>query len=569
MNQGVVVSKGIAVGRAFLYKPFSAGAVEGRFPESCLEEQIAKYRAVLDAAEKELRSIIAKFEESDPEKAAIFGAHVEILRDEAVGGEIMETITRERASPDWAVWKIYGDYMRTLDSVGDPLIRERAADLRDVRNRLLRIWSGVPETEKNLSKLSEPVIIVARDLTPSDAATIDRPNVLAIVAESGGAASHSAIIARSYGIPAILGVEGVTESVAHGQELIVDALDGILILDPGEAEKRAYAKKREEFFAEREREARYMSLPPLTSDGTRVEIGLNMESASIGHDENCAGFVGLFRTEFLYMENSRLPDEESQFEAYKSVLEKFSPRPVTIRTLDIGGDKTPEYMTLPREDNPSLGNRAIRLCFAREDIFRTQLRAMLRASVHGNLWVMLPMIGSVDDIRRAKRFIDSVKSCLDSENIPYSPEMKVGIMIEIPSIAVIADIAADEADFASIGTNDLCQYLTAADRLNPAVSSYYQSYHPALFRLIGHVAAKFGRAGKPLSVCGELAGDCLAAPALLGLGIRRLSMGVNSMAEVKRVISKLSIEKMREMADAVKNMRTASDVESYLRLIAG
>ncbi|MDR1621784.1 MAG: hypothetical protein LBS00_05360, partial [Synergistaceae bacterium] len=278
MNRGVVVSKGIAVGRAFLYKAFSAVAVEGHVPEDRLEEQIARYRTVLDAAEKELRSIIEKFEETDPEKAAIFGAHIEILRDEAVGGEIMEMITGGRASPDWAVWKIYGDYMRTLGGVDDPLIRERAADLGDVRNRIVRIWSGVPETEKNLSKLGEPAVIVASDLTPSDAATIDRPNVLAIVTESGGAASHTAIIARSYGIPAILGVKGVTESVAHGQELIVDALEGILILDPGETQKRVYAKKREEFFAEREHEARYLFSPPLTSDGTRVEIGLNVES---------------------------------------------------------------------------------------------------------------------------------------------------------------------------------------------------------------------------------------------------------------------------------------------------
>jgi phosphotransferase system enzyme I (PtsI) len=563
MNRGVVVSKGIAVGRAFLYEPFSARAAEGHFPADRLEEQISRYRAVLDAAEKELRLVFVNFEGTDSEKAAIFEAHIEILRDEAIDGKIMEMITRERALPDWAAWKIYGDYMRTLDGVDDPLIRERAADIRDVRNRLARIWSGVPE--KNLSKLGEPVIIAARDLMPSEAATIDRPNALAIVAESGGATSHSAIIARSYGIPVIFGVDGVMESLAHGQELIVDALDGILILDPSETQKRAYTQKREEFFAEREREARYMFAPSRTSDGTSVEIGLNIESASIGNDENCADFIGLFRTEFLYMENSRLPDEWSQFEAYKSVLEKFSPRPVTIRTLDIGGDKTPECVALPKEDNPFLGGRAIRLCFEREDIFRTQLRAMLRASVHGNLWVMLPMIGSVDDIRRAKRFIGDVKSGLDSENIPYSPEMKVGIMIEIPSIALIADIAADEVDFASIGTNDLCQYLMAADRLNPAVSSYYQSYHPAVFRIIGYVAEKFGRAGKPLGVCGELAGDCLAAPALVGLGIRRLSMGVNSVAGIKRVISGLSIEKMREMADAVKNMRTASDVESYLR----
>jgi phosphotransferase system enzyme I (PtsI) len=326
----------------------------------------------------------------------------------------------------------------------------------------------------------------------------------------------------------------------------------------------------ERYLADKEAERKFISVQPLMADGTRIDIGLNIGSSSPAALEGAkyTDMVGLFRTEFLYMEKPALPDEQEQFEAYKKILREYAPRPVTIRTLDIGGDKTLECMNMPREDNPFLGNRALRLCFDKPNIFKTQIRALLRASVHGSLWIMLPMVGSIDDIRRAKSMIDDVRVELDREDIACSSETRIGIMVEIPSIALIADIAAQEVDFASIGTNDLCQYLTATDRLNPYVSGYYQSYHPAMFRIIGHVVEEFDKAGKPICVCGEMGGDKLAVPVLVGLGLRKLSMGISSVAGIKRVLSTLTMEHAARLADAVKNMPTAADVESYLKKIS-
>ncbi|MDR0722553.1 MAG: phosphoenolpyruvate--protein phosphotransferase, partial [Treponema sp.] len=294
--------------------------------------------------------------------------------------------------------------------------------------------------------------------------------------------------------------------------------------------------------------------------------GLNIGGAD---EQELAGeaytdLVGLFRTEFLYMGRDTLPSEEEQFTVYKKILQRYGRRPVTLRTLDIGGDKTLSSMNLPKEDNPVLGNRALRLCFTCPEVFKTQLRAALRASVFGNLWLMLPMVSSIDDIRRAKTYITEARGELDVEGVAYNKSFKIGIMVEIPSIAVIADLAAKEVDFASIGTNDLCQYLTAVDRMNPQTASYYQTYHPGMFRLIGTVVEQFNRAGKPICVCGEMGGDVLAAPVLVGLGMRKLSMGLASVARIKRVLASLTVAKAEELAGTVINLSTAHEVERYL-----
>lgn len=563
--EGNLVSKGIAVGKVFLHEPFFAEVTETYFPENELDCQMARYKDTFRKTERELERIQETMEKQDPEKAAIFGAHLEILHDDAMCEEIEDGIKKERCKPDWAIQRVYDTYIRMLEEVEDPLIRERVADLRDVKSRLIRNWNNVEE--KNLANLPEPVVVAAYDLLPSDTATIDRSKVLAIVTEIGGSTSHSAIIARSYEIPALLGIAGLMDNIRHGQEVIVDALAGKLITDPPPAKKSEYAKQREKFLETMESVRRYIGVEPLTADGVRVDIGLNIGSASASALEGAkyTDFVGLFRTEFLYMEKPTLPDEQEQFEAYKKVLIEYNPRPVTIRTLDIGGDKTLESMKLPHEDNPFLGNRALRLCFDRPDIFRTQLRALLRASVYGNLWLMLPMVGSLDDIRKAKAIIEDLKKELDAEHVAYAPDMKVGIMIEIPSIALISDLAAREVDFASIGTNDLCQYLTAVDRLNPTVSQYYQSYHPGMFRLMGYAVEEFNKAGKPISVCGELGGDELAAPVLVGMGMRKLSMNINAVAPVKRALSRITTEQAKRLAETVAQLPTADDVEAFLK----
>ena len=563
--KGNLASKGIAIGKVFIYQPFSASVKEDYFPDEQLEHQLKAYAKTVKKTEQELEEIRTKLEKSDPEKAAIFSAHLEILHDDAMSEEIAESIQQEHCAPDFAIARVYDAYAEMLEGVDDPLIKERAADLRDVRGRLIRNWHGFEE--KNLSSLTEPIIVAAHDLLPSDTATMDRKNVMAIITEIGGITSHSAIIARSYGIPALFGINDLLNTVCHGQEIAVNAIDGNLIIDPTEEEKTALLKIRDAHMKRTEESQKFMSTRAMTKDGVRIEIGLNMGSSDPDalKDEKHTDFVGLFRTEFLYMEKPSLPSEEEQFSVYKKVLKTYDPRPVTIRTLDIGGDKTLECLDLPKEENPFLGNRALRLCFDKKDLFKTQLRALLRASAYGNLWLMLPMVGSLDDIRRAKEIIEKTKRELDTQSIPYSHDMKIGIMIEIPSIALIADIAAKEVDFASIGTNDLCQYITATDRMNPAVADYYQSFHPAIFRLIGQVAQAFAKENKPLSVCGEMGGDELAVAALIGLGLRKISMGIHAVSGIKHLLSTLGREKAEELSASIKNMATASEVESYLK----
>lgn len=564
--KGNPVSEGIAVGKAYLYQPYVPQVTEGEIPEDQAPAAVARYEKLLEGAKQELSAIRDRLEKAgDGDKAKIFTAHQDILFDVAMDEEIRDKITYDFMTPEWAIHKVYEKFIKILNKAKDDLIRERVADMRDVKNRLLRIAAGVPE--KNLAALGEPVIVVAHDLLPSDTATLDRKNVLALVTEIGGATSHSAIIARSYEIPALLGVDGAMENLSHGQEIAVDAVEGLLVADPSGEVKADFAKKREAFLKRREEEKKFLGVEPRMADGTLLPVHLNVGSANNQElaAEKYTDGVGLFRTEFIYMGKEQLPTEDEQYEIYKKVLAAFGDRPVTIRTLDIGGDKKLQCMELPVEENPFLGNRALRLCFSMPEVFLTQLRAALRASVHGNLWIMFPMVGSMDDIRRAKAFVQQAKDQLDAQGVPYSPNVKLGIMVEIPSIALVADLAAKEVDFASIGTNDLTQYSTAVDRMNPALREYYQSYHPALFRLIGYVVESFAKEGKPVSVCGEMGGDPYAAAVLAGLGMSKLSMGSASVARIKKMLSGLTMEKARELAAQARSLPTNDEVESYLK----
>ncbi len=564
--KGNPVSEGIAVGKAYLYQPYVPQVTEGEIPEDQAPAAVARYEKLLEGAKQELSAIRDRLEKAgDGDKAKIFTAHQDILFDVAMDEEIRDKITYDFMTPEWAIHKVYEKFIKILNKAKDDLIRERVADMRDVKNRLLRIAAGVPE--KNLAALGEPVIVVAHDLLPSDTATLDRKNVLALVTEIGGATSHSAIIARSYEIPALLGVDGAMENLSHGQEIAVDAVEGLLVADPSGEVKADFAKKREAFLKRREEEKKFLGVEPRMADGTLLPVHLNVGSANNQElaAEKYTDGVGLFRTEFIYMGKEQLPTEDEQYEIYKKVLTAFGDRPVTIRTLDIGGDKKLQCMELPVEENPFLGNRALRLCFSMPEVFLTQLRAALRASVHGNLWIMFPMVGSMDDIRRAKAFVQQAKDQLDAQGVPYSPNVKLGIMVEIPSIALVADLAAKEVDFASIGTNDLTQYSTAVDRMNPALREYYQSYHPALFRLIGYVVESFAKEGKPVSVCGEMGGDPYAAAVLAGLGMSKLSMGSASVARIKKMLSGLTMEKARELAAKARSLPTNDEVESYLK----
>lgn len=562
--RGNGVSKGVAIGEIFLYQPFIPQTTEAHYsgdPKQYLEQ----YEALCLQARVELQAIRERMMQTDAEKAAIFSAQMEILCDEVMDEEIRDGIQYDTWMPDWAVETVYSRYERRLQKAGDPLIRERAADLKDVKNRLLRIWCGVPQ--QSLAQLEKPVIIAAHDLLPSDTAVMERDHVLGIVTESGGTTSHSAIIARSYGIPAVLGIPNLLPRLTNGEKVILDAVDGVLITRPDGKQEKEMRIKQKEYEIHAARIQKYLHRDPLTADGERIEIGLNIGSARPEDLEGSSvtDFVGLFRTEFLYMDNDHLPTEEEQIIQYQKALLEYAPRPVVLRTLDIGGDKTLPYFPLPQEQNPFLGKRALRLCFDSPELFRTQLRAALRASVAGQLWIMLPMVSSIEEIKRAKALLEQAKQELRQEKLPFDEGVKLGIMIEIPAVAVIADLIAPEVDFASIGTNDLCQYLMAVDRMNPEVTSYYQSYHPALFRLIGYVVERFKQAGKPICICGELGGDPLAAPVLVGLGIRKLSMSLSSVAAVKRALAGFTVKHMEEMARAVENM-TDGQAREYLQI---
>ena len=447
-----------------------------------------------------------------------------------------------------------------LGSAPDARIRERAADLSDVKLRLLRILQGAPA--RGLDSLERPVIVAAKELLPSDTAAMDRANVLGIAAQKGGATSHSAIMARSWGIPAVLGIPGLLGQVQSGQTAVLDALEGTLNTTPDDAAQHEAQKKLAAWRKDAAEAQRFLNAPASTQDGVRVEIGLNLGnvSAQALAASPATDFVGLLRTEFLYLEASHMPTEEEQYAAYKKVLLEYAPRPVTVRTLDIGGDKTLPYFELPKEENPFLGQRALRLCFAHPQLLRTQFRAALRAAAHGSLWLMLPMVSGIEDFCRAKQMLEQARTELAAQGIGPLGEVKLGVMIETPAMVMMAPEIARRADFASIGTNDLCQYLTAADRMNPAVAPYCRATHPALYRAIAMAVRAFDQAGKPICVCGEMAGDPRAACALVGLGLRKLSMSASQLAKVKRALSRHPAVQLQRLAGEILACEDAGEV---------
>ena len=560
--QGKSAADGIAVGKVYIHsKDFIVP--EESFVEAGEEQpQLDHYLSVKNKAIGELESLYVSMRKEDPKKAMIFKAHQEIVDDVIINEEIPAKILNERWAGDWAIYQIYETVLTALKKAADPLIAERAADFNDVRAMLLRLWRG----KKNdmFSSLGENVIIAADELMPSDTVSIDRNKILAIITEKGGVTSHAAIIARSYGIPAVFGINGLLKTVKQGQVAAVDASEGKVILDPEEDLIGEYTKRREDFTRLKVETEKFLKDKGQTSDGIKIEIGLNVVNVDADMSaESYTDFAGLFRSEFFYLNRDTLPAEDEQFSTYRKVLECYGERPVILRTMDIGGDKKLSSIELEREENPFLGNRGLRLCFSYPDIFITQIRAALRAAVYGNLMLMLPMVTSIDDIKKAKEYIKKTGERLKNEKIKTG-NIKVGVMIEVPSIALIPDITAREADFASIGTNDLCQYLCAADRMNSAVEDYYQSYHPAMFRVIKDIVSSFNREGKPISICGELGSDEKAIPALIGLGLRKFSVGGASIGSVKKTISSVSISQCEELAAKVLEQNSAERIKDLL-----
>lgn len=563
--KGIGVAEGVAAAPAFVYVPFEPEIKPSTISAEQVPVDYQRYLDVRNEAKQQLLDIIDTMTEQDPEKRKIFDAHIEILFDEAVTETIEELVKTENYAVDYAIERAYAEYAGVLARSKNALIRERAADLKDVARRLLRTWYGIEDN--SLNSVSGSVILIAHDLFPSDTAVLDPEKIKGIVTEIGGATSHSAILAKSMGIPAVLGIEDIMEQIAPDQMVVVDGTRGDVRTDLSDEELADFEADAREYEIQRAETAKYLFAEPITQDGTRIDVHLNIGSDTAKEIEVAAATdgVGLLRTEFIYMRYDHLPTEEEQYEAYKKVLELYGERPVILRTLDVGGDKQLPAMELPKEQNPFLGLRALRLSFDMLPVFKTQLRAALRAGAHGNLWIMFPMVGSLGDFRFAKQLVKEVEIELRAEGLPVAEDYKLGIMIEIPSIALMADVVASEVDFASIGTNDLCQYLTAVDRLNPKVARYYQSYHPAMFRMIANVITEFNKLGKPVSICGELGGEPAAVSVLIGLGMRKFSMNASSIAEVKKTIRELDVNRAHRLANTVLGLATAGQVAAFLK----
>lgn len=563
---GTGIGEGYAIGRIFKYGKEEFEIKYRCIEENEVEEQIRKFESVLESAGRELEDLFHSLESENPEEAKIFRAHREIVFDVAISSQVKSMITKENCNAKYAMKNVFDLFISMLEKSENELTRERASDLKDVYNRIMRIWFG-KSADHSLKNLDSEYIIVAHDLFPSDTATMDFKNVLGVITEIGGITSHTAILAKNFDIPAVLGVPDIYHQLEHDDLVILDAKSGMVIFDPDEEKLSEYKSLIAEQSLLKKEEEKYLVLDGKTKDGSKIDICMNIGSDDEIELKNSdfSDGVGLFRTEFLYMRNEKLPDESVQFKTYKNILQRFKEKEVIIRTMDIGGDKQLSSMELPKEQNPFLGLRALRLCFDMLPVFKTQLRALLRASVYGNLAIMFPMVGSIGDIRFAKRIVEEVKQELILEKIDFDPCVKVGIMIEIPSIAIMADIAASEVDFASIGTNDLCQYLTAVDRLNPAVAKYYQSFHPAMFRIINHVVKSFVDQKKPISVCGEMGGDPLGVIPLLGLGIRKFSMSPSSMANVKKKLLETPLSKAQRIANTVLHLSSGDQVEAFLK----
>ena len=531
--------------------------------------ELARFDASVLSASQELRELqvdlVAKVGEDE---AAIFEAQRMMLEDPAIRESVENHVVEDLVSAERAAVLACEEQAKILEGIDDPYLAARALDLRDIGKRLVRILSG--GHDKGIPKeLPDDAIIVASDLAPSDTASLNVEKVVAIVLDKGGRTSHTAILARSLGIPAVVATGEATSVIHEGDLVAVDGEAGLVTTNPDDQELLKLRSQAKAFAENRERLALLKELPAVTLDGKRVELAANIGNVGDADAAIRAGAegVGLFRTEFLFIDRDTMPSEEEQFEAYKKVLSAFKPRPVVIRTLDIGGDKEIPYLNLPKEDNPFLGLRAIRLCLDRRDIFRTQLRALLRASVYGNMRIMFPMISNLGELREAKAELEKARAELLSEGVRVASGIQVGIMVEIPAAAVDADILAPECDFFSIGTNDLVQYTMACDRGNPKIAYLSEPFTPAVLRLIWRTIDEGHKQGIWVGMCGEMAGMPEAIPLLLAMGLDEFSMSAGAVPRAKETIRSLRFGDLSSVWDKVKRMGTAAEIKEYLKAI--
>ena len=567
MYTGIGASAGIGIGSVVIVKEPSLAydnvtvsdiAAEKERFNNALEKCIAKTQAMAE----DMKTRVGEKE------AEILEGHVLLLMDPEMTSQINDKIENEKMCAEAAVEQVCDMYAQMFSSIEDEMFQQRATDVCDIKTRLLKILLNVEDLD--LAAVPAGTVLVAVDLAPSMTAGINPANVAGVLTEIGGKTSHSAILARALEIPAVLSIEGIVSKVENGQTVILDGSTGQVFLSPDEATLKEYTAKREEYLAEKAALQAFVGKQSVTADGHVVEL-----CANIGKPEDalkvveCDGEgVGLFRTEFLFMDRPQVPTEDEQFEAYKKVAETLSGKPVIIRTLDIGGDKEIPYLGLGKEENPFLGFRAIRLCLKRPDLYRPQLRALLRASAYGEIKIMVPMISCVDELREVKAMIEEIKAELDEKGIPYNKDIKVGIMVETPAASLMADAFAKEADFFSIGTNDLTGYTMAVDRGNPDVAYLYSTYNPAVLRSIERVI-KAGKAeGTMVGMCGEAAADPLLTPLLLSFGLDEFSVSATSILATRKTISLWTMEEANAVAEKAMSLVTEAEVKAYLESVA-
>ncbi|RSL32230.1 phosphoenolpyruvate--protein phosphotransferase [Salibacterium salarium] len=557
--EGIAASKGIAFAKAFVLEQ----------PEMTIEKkeitnqdsEINRFKEAVNSSKEELQIIKDKtLKEMGEDKAEIFSAHLLVLEDPEIIDGVSSKIKEDSVNAEHAMKEISDMYVTMFEGMDNDYMKERASDIRDVSQRILLHLLGVENT--SLAAIQEETVVIAEDLTPSDTAQLDLNYVLGFATDIGGRTSHSAIMARSMEIPAVVGTKEATKAVSTGDTVIIDGMEGHVLVNPEQTVVDSYKEKQAEYIRQKEEWAKLVNEKSITTDEHQVELAANIGTPNDldGVLSNGAEGIGLYRTEFLYMGRNELPSEEEQFEAYKTVLERMEGKPVVIRTLDVGGDKELPYLNLPHELNPFLGFRAIRLCLEEKDMFRTQLRALLRASAFGNLKIMFPMVATLEEFREAKSMVDDVRKDLINEGQAVAEKVEIGIMVEIPSTAAIADLFAKEVDFFSIGTNDLIQYTLAADRMSEKVSHLYQPYHPAILRLVKNVIEAAHKEGKWAGMCGEMAGEETAVPLLLGLGLDEFSMSATSVLPARSQVRSLSKQDTELLSEEAIQLPTSKEV---------
>lgn len=569
MVTGILVSPGIAFAKALLLKEDEIVINTRPIADNKVNEEIERFKSAREKSSQQLNSIMERAKKTlGEDKAAIFEGHIMLLEDEDLESEVINRIKTKHVSADSAVNAVFEAQAKELEGLDDEYLKERAADIRDIGKRLLKNILGLEIVD--LSAINEPCILVANDLTPSETAQLNLEMVLGFITDIGGRTSHTSIMARSLEIPAIVGTSNATKAIKLNDFLVLDAINNKIYINPNDKTIEQLKSVQKQFIADKEELAKLKDLPAITLDGHQVEVCANIGTVRdiAGAERNGYEGVGLYRTEFLFMDRDAYPNEEEQFKAYKEVAESTNGLAVIVRTMDIGGDKDVPYMHLPKEENPFLGWRAIRICMDKKEILHAQLRAILRASAFGKLRIMFPMIISVEEVRILKSELNTLKQQLKSEGKKFDENIEVGVMVETPSAAVIARHLAKEVDFLSIGTNDLTQYTLAVDRGNELISHLYNPLSPSVLNLIKNVIDASHQEGKWTGMCGELGGDERATVLLLGMGLDEFSMGSISIPKIKKIIRNTHFSEAKKLADEVLQKATAKEISDLLEKFA-